>query len=146
MIFEGGWVDPYMKNTYPDTKYAWAPMPQGTEQATLGFTVSYSIGVDSANKDAAWVLLQYLTGPEGMKTWTEGGVANPSRQDVPAAPGKEILVEGAAYAHPWSFIPGFSGINDAFNNAMTAQIEAKSDDPAPVVDATKSAIDQELGS
>ena len=46
MIFEGGWVDPYMKNTYPDTKYAWAPMPQGTEQATLGFTVSYSIGVD----------------------------------------------------------------------------------------------------
>ena len=146
MIFEGGWVDPYMKNTYPDTKYAWAPMPQGTEQATLGFTVSYSIGVDSANKDAAWVLLQYLTGPEGMKTWTEGGVANPSRQDVAPAPGKEILVEGAAYAHPWSFIPGFSGINDAFNNAMTAQIEAKSDDPAPVVDATKSAIDQELGS
>ena len=146
MIFEGGWVDPYMKNTYPDTKYAWAPMPQGTEQATLGFTVSYSIGVDSENKDAAWVLLQYLTGPEGMKTWTEGGVANPSRQDVAPAPGKEILVEGAAYAHPWSFIPGFSGINDAFNNAMTAQIEAKSDDPAPVVDATKSAIDQELGS
>ncbi len=145
MIFEGGWVDPYMANTYPDTKYAWAPMPQGAEQATLGFTVSYSIGVDSANQDPAWVLLTYLTGPDGMKTWTEGGVANPSRQDVPAAPGKEILVEGAAYAHPWSFIPGFSGINDAFNNAMTAQIEAKSDDPAPVVDATKAAIDQELG-
>ncbi len=120
-------------------------MPQGTEQATLGFTVSYSIGVDSANQDAAWVLLQYLTGPEGMTTWTEGGVANPSRQDVPAAAGKEILVDGAAYAHPWSFIPGFSAINDAFNNAMTAQIEAKSDDPAPVVDATTTAIDQALG-
>jgi multiple sugar transport system substrate-binding protein len=145
MIFEGGWLDPYMKNTYPDTTYAWAPMPRGTQEATLGFTVSYSIGVDSANKDAAWVLLTYLTGPEGMSTWTEGGVANPSRQDVEAAPGKEILVEGAANARPWSFIPGFSGINDAFNNAMTAQIEAKSDDPAPVVEATTTAIDQELG-
>ena len=144
MIFEGGWLDPYMTNTYPDTGYAWAAMPQGTQPATLGFTVSYSIGVDSANKDAAWVLLQYLTGPEGMTTWTEGGVANPSRQDVPAAAGKEILVEGAANAHPWSFIPGFSAINDAFNNAMTAQIEAKSNDPAPVVDATSSAIDQAL--
>jgi multiple sugar transport system substrate-binding protein len=121
-------------------------MPKGTEDATLGFTVSYSIGVDSANKDAAWVLLSYLTGPEGMKTWTEGGVANPSRQDVPAAAGKEILVEGATNARPWSFIPGFSAINDAFNNAMTAQIEAKSDDPAPVIDATSSAIDQALGS
>jgi multiple sugar transport system substrate-binding protein len=145
IIFEGGWLDPYMKNTYPDTKYAWAPMPTGTEPATLGFTVSYSIGVDSANKDAAWVLLTYLTGPEGMKTWTEGGVANPSRKDVPAAAGKEILVEGAANARPWSFIPGFSKINDAFNNAMTAQIEAKSDDPGPVVDATKAAIDAALG-
>ena len=81
-----------------------------------------------------------------MTTWTEGGVANPSRQDVPPAPGKEILVDGAAYAHPWSFIPGFAGINDAFNNAMTAQIEAKSDDPAPVISATSSAIDQALGS
>jgi multiple sugar transport system substrate-binding protein len=144
IIFEGGWLDPYMKQNYSDVKYAWAEMPQGTEKATLGFTVSYSIGVDSENKDAAWVLLTYLTGPEGMKTWTEGGVANPSRKDVPPAEGKDVLVKGAEYAHPWSFIPGFSKINDAFNNAMTAQIEAKSDDPAPVVEATKAAIDDAL--
>ena len=51
-----------------------------------------------------------------------------------------MLLAGAEYAHPWSFIPGFSKINDAFNNAMTTQIEAKSDDPAPVVEATSSAI------
>jgi multiple sugar transport system substrate-binding protein len=144
MIFEGGWLDPFMTTNYADTTYAWAPMPQGTQQATLGFTVSYSIGVDSANQDAAWVLLTYLTGPEGMTTWTEGGIANPSREDVPAATGKEVLVEGAEYARPWSFIPGFSGVNDAFNNAMTAAIEAKSDDPAPVISATSSALDSAL--
>ena len=46
IIFEGGWLDPYMKTSYPDVKYAWAEMPMGTEKATLGFTVSYSIGVD----------------------------------------------------------------------------------------------------
>jgi multiple sugar transport system substrate-binding protein len=145
VIFEGGWLDPYMKNTYPDTKYAWAAMPKDKDAATLGFTVSYSIGTDSVNKDPAWVLLTYLTGPEGMAIWTKGGVANPSRTDVTPAPGKEILVEGAANAHPWSFIPGFSSINDAFNNAMTAQIEAKSDDPGPVIEATSSAIDAALG-
>ncbi len=144
MIFEGGWLDPYMKSTYPDTKYAWAEMPKGTQQATLGFTVSYSIGADSKNKDAAWVLLTYLTGPDGMKIWTQGGIANPSRKDVPPAAGKEILVKGADYAKPWSFIPGFSKINDAFNNAMTAQIEAKSDDPTPVIAAAKAAIDAAL--
>ena len=144
IIFEGGWLDPFMKTSFPATKYAWAEMPMGTEKATLGFTVSYSIGAESANKDPAWVLLTYLTGKDGMTTWTEGGIANPSRTDVTPAAGKEILVKGAEYAHPWGFIPGFSKINDAFNNAMTAQIEAKSDDPAPVVDATKTAIDAAL--
>lgn len=144
IIFEGGWLDPYMKSNFADTKYAWAPMPKGAEQATLGFTVSYSIGVDSKNKDAAWVLLTYLTGPEGMKTWTEGGVANPSRKDVPAVAGKEILVDGAAYARPWSFIPGFSKAIDAFGNAMTAAIEAKSASPDDVIAKTEAAIQQAL--
>jgi multiple sugar transport system substrate-binding protein len=144
MIFEGGWLDPFMKAQYPKIKYAWTEMPKGQQQATLGFTVSYSVGTDSANKDAAWVLLTYLTGPEGMKTWTEGGVANPSRKDVPPAAGKEILVKGADYAKPWSFIPGFSKISEAFNNAMTAAIEKKSDDPTDVAAKTKAAIDTAL--
>jgi len=146
IIFEGGWLDPFMKSTYPGVNYAWAPLPKGKQAGNLGFTVSYSIGKDSANKDAAWVLLTYLTGPEGMKLWTQGGVANPSRKDVPAPAGKEVLVAGAADAHPWSFIPGFSKINDAFNNAMTAALEAKSDDPTKIVNDTKTAIDQALNS
>jgi multiple sugar transport system substrate-binding protein len=144
MIFEGGWLDPFMKTQYPKIKYTWAEMPKGQKQATLGFTVSYSIGTDSANKDAAWVLLTYLTGPEGMKIWTGGGVANPSRKDVPPAPGKEILVKGADYAKPWSFVPGFSKISEAFNNAMTAAIEKKSDDPTDVAGKTKAAINTAL--
>jgi multiple sugar transport system substrate-binding protein len=144
IIFEGGWLDPFMKTSFPATTYAWAEMPMGKEKATLGFTVSYSIGTESANKDPAWVLLTYLTGKDGMTTWTEGGIANPSRKDVTPAAGKDILVSSADFAHPWSFIPGFSKINDAFNNAMTAQIEAKSDDPAPVISATSSAIDAAL--
>lgn len=141
MIFEGGWLDPFMKAQYPKVNYAWAPMPKGKQAATLGFTVSYSIGKDSANKDAAWVLLTYLTGPDGMKLWTQGGVANPSRKDVPAPAGKEVLVQQASIAKPWSFIAGFSNIQTAFNNAVTAAIEAKSDDPTDIASKTKAAID-----
>jgi multiple sugar transport system substrate-binding protein len=141
IIFEGGWVDPYMTDQFPSVEYAWAEMPAGAAgKATLGFTVSYSMGVDSANKDASWVLIDYLTGPEGMTTWTEGGVANPSRKDVAGAPGKEILIQGADYARPWSFTPGFSEINDAFNNAMTAAIEGDGS-AQDVAAATKSAIE-----
>jgi len=144
IIFEGGWLDPYMKDTYPDVKYAWAEMPAGPAgKATLAFTVSYSMGVDAKNPDASWVLISYLTGPEGMQTWTEGGIANPSRSDLQGAPGKEILIQGSEYAHPWSFIPGFSEINDAFNNSLTAAIEGTGT-AQDVATATKTAIDSKL--
>ncbi len=144
IIFEGGWLDSYMKGTFPSVPYKWVAMPKGAAgQATLGFTVSYSIGKDSPHPDAAWLLLTYLTGPDGMKIWTQGGVANPSRKDVPAPAGKDVLVNSASFAHPWSFIPGFSKVNDAFNNAFEAAVEGKGsvDD---VISKTKSALDQQL--
>ena len=143
MIFEGGWLDSFMRGGYPGVKYTWAPMPKGKEQATLGFTVSYSIGKESAHKQAAWVLLSYLTGAAGMRLWTQGGVANPARSDVPPAPGKDVLVQGAKTARPWSFVPGFSKAVDAFNNAMTGA-EQGDGSADPVISRTKAVIDQQL--
>jgi multiple sugar transport system substrate-binding protein len=118
-------------------------MPKGKQKATLGFTVSFSIGKESAHKQAAWVLDTYLTGADGMKLYTSGGVANPSRKDVTAAPGKEILVSSASFAHPWSFIPGFSKVIDAFNNAITGA-EQGNGTADTVVSKTKAAIDLQL--
>ena len=93
MTFEGGWLDPAMSSTYPDVKYTWGVMPTGSSGSpvTISYTVSYSIGADSKNKDQGWTLLSYLTGVEGMTKWTEGGVALPSRKDVPVPKGKDVL-------------------------------------------------------
>jgi multiple sugar transport system substrate-binding protein len=147
ITFEGGWLDPFMTTTYPDIKYSWAEMPEGTGgKATISYTVSYSIGVDSDQKDAAWVLLTYLTGPEGMAEWTKGGVANPSRSDVPPAAGKEVLVAGSEYAKPGAgFIKGYPDIQKAFQDAFTAELENKTYSADAVVAATKSALDQFVG-
>ncbi len=143
IVFEGGWLDSFMKSGYPNVHYAWKEMPAGKQKATLGFTVSYSIGKESAHKQAAWVLLSYLTGSEGMKLWTEGGVANPSRKDVPAPAGKQVLVDSAKFAHPWSFIPGFSKVVDAFNNGLTGATQSNGT-AADVISKTKVVIDQQL--
>ncbi len=144
IIFEGPWLDPYMKGTFPAVNYAVAEMPKGTVgKATLAFTVSYSIGKDSPHKDAAWILLTYLTGQEGMTLWTQGGVANPSRKDVPAISGKEVFVNSAAFSHPWSFIPGFSKVVDAFNNALTGALQSGGSADS-VISKTKQALDQQL--
>lgn len=123
IVFEGNWLIPFMEGTYPDTPFELAEMPAGEEQATLAFTVSYSIGADSQNPDAGWSLLSYLTGPEGMETWTSLGLALPSRSDVAVPEGRDALVAGAEYARPWSFVPRFGDVAGAFNNAMTAAIE-----------------------
>ena len=147
MTFEGGWLDPAMTSTFPDVKYAWAEMPTGSsgKPVTLSYTVSYSIGADSANKDQAFVLLSYLAGVDGMTKWTAGGVALPSRSDVPTPAGKEVLTKGSAYARPGSgFMVGYVDVQKAFQDAFTAQIQGKTYDAAPVVAATKAAIDKAL--
>ena len=139
MVFEGNWLIPFMEGTYPEVSYGLAEMPAGAEQATLAFTVSYSIGADSANPDAAWSLLSYLTGPEGMETWTSQGLALPSRQDVPVPEGREALLAGAEYARPWSFVPSFADVSGAFNNALTAAIEGSGSADEVVADAQAAA-------
>jgi multiple sugar transport system substrate-binding protein len=145
--FEGGWLDPFMTSTYPDVKYTWNEMPTGSsgKPVTISFTVSYSIGADSVNKDQAFVLLSYLAGKDGMAKWTAGGVALPSRKDVATPAGKDVLAKGSAYARPGSgFMPGYVDVQKAFQDALTAQIQGKTFDAGPVVEATKAAITKAL--
>jgi len=119
MTMEGNWLVPALENDFPDTSYEIAELPQGAEPGNLAFTVSYSIGADSPNKEAAWVLLQYLTGPEGMAEWTSLGLALPSREDVDPAEGREALVAGLEYATAYAFERAFPDVQGAFNNELT---------------------------
>lgn len=147
IIFEGGWLDPAMTSTYPDVKYSWAVMPTGSSGSpvTISYTVSYSIGADSKNKDQGWVLLSYLTGKDGMTSWTKGGVALPSRKDVPVPAGKEVLASEAAFAKPGSgFMPSYADVQKAFQDAFTNEIQKKTFSAGPVVAATKAAISKAL--
>jgi multiple sugar transport system substrate-binding protein len=148
--FEGGWLKGAMDNDFPDTNWDFAEMPAGSAgKATITYTAAYSINPDSENKDAAWVVLQYLTGPEGMQKWTEGGIAVPSRDDVPTPAGFEEIVAGAEYAKPGSgFIEsygGADGLQTVFQNAMIAEIENETYSADPVIAATKAKIDEILG-
>ncbi len=148
IIFEGGWLDPFMTSTFPDIGYEWAEMPTGSsgEKVTLSYTVSYSLAADAENPDGGWELLKYLVSPEGMEVWTEGGVALPSRDDVPVPEGKDVLAQGSEYARPGSgFMPGYVDVQKAFQDAATAEIAGGSFAADPVIQATKGAIETALG-
>jgi multiple sugar transport system substrate-binding protein len=123
MTMEGTWLFPPMENDYPDINFGVSELPQGAEQGNLSFTNAYGIGVDSANKEAAWVLLQYLAGPEGMEQWTSLGLALPTRDDVPAPADREAHVAGLEYGTAYAFGRDFGDIQTAFNNELTRVLD-----------------------
>jgi multiple sugar transport system substrate-binding protein len=122
MTMEGTWLFPPLDNDFPDINYDVVELPQGAEQGNLSFTNAYGMGVDSANKEAGWVLLQYLAGPEGMGKWTSLGLALPAREDVDPAPDREAHVAGLTYGTAYAFGRDFGDIQTAFNNELTRVI------------------------
>jgi multiple sugar transport system substrate-binding protein len=144
--FEGGWLVGHLRNTFPDLKWALAEMPTGSAgKQTISYTASYSIGADSANKDQGWELIRYLTSPEGMAVWTGGGIAVPSRSDVPVPEGFDVIVKGAEYAKPGSgFMKGYNDVQTAFGTAFTLELQNKTYNAQAVVDATAAVITQKL--
>jgi multiple sugar transport system substrate-binding protein len=137
IIFEGNWVVPYMQQTFPNVNFAIDPMPHGHSKGSLAFTVSYSIAKDSRNKPAAWTLLSYLTGKQGMAAWTNQGLALPSRSDVKPAAGRSAFIKEAPYSHAWSFFPGFSDVLTVMNNDLTAVFQGKLDIQGMINDVQK---------
>ena len=112
-------------------------MPTGSSGSpvTISYTVSYSIGADSANKDQAFVLLTYLTGKDGMTKWTEGGVALPSRTDVPTPAGKDVLTRAAPTpGRARGSCPATSTSRRRSRTPSPTQIQSKTYDADPVVD------------
>jgi multiple sugar transport system substrate-binding protein len=118
IVFEGNWMYPFLQKEAPDLKFGIAEMPTGPKgKGTFAFTVSYSINAKTQQKDAAWFLVNYLTGPDGMKKWTSLGLAMPSRKSLEAEwaakfKEREPYLKAGAYAQPWQLGPGGQEIND----------------------------------
>jgi multiple sugar transport system substrate-binding protein len=125
IAFEGNWMFPVMKD-FPGVSFKTAPLPKGKTRGNLAFTVSYSMARDSKHKNAAWELLKYLTGPQGMKRWTSLGLALPARSDVKPVAGRGAFVRYPGFTHGWGNQVQFRHVwNDVANNELTAVIEGK---------------------
>ena len=122
IIFEGNWLLPYMKSTFPQVGFGVGPMVKGKVNGNLGFTVSYSMAKDSKNKAAAWTLLSWLTGKVGMSKWMSLGLALPSRSDVKAVGGRAPFLAAGPSARGWGF-PNFSATLTIMNNDLQAVID-----------------------
>lgn len=124
MAFEGNWMVPYLKDQFPDLKYQVVELPAGPSgKATMAFTVCYGVAAKSSNVEAATKFVNYLTGAEGMKAWTDLGLAMPTRASLAEGwlatfPELKPFLDGAEYARKWQFVPGFNAVLDKVNEQL----------------------------
>lgn len=152
MVIEGNWAIPYLADTFPDIDYATAELPVvDGDNATMAYTVAYVMNGASEKKEAAWKLISYLTGKEGMETWTSKGYALPTRISVAEKLGfdkdelRGPLVAGASYATVWANGVNLPVITNNFNNQFLSAFLGK----RPLDEALKEAQEQankEIGS
>ncbi|MFN7209074.1 MAG: ABC transporter substrate-binding protein [Aggregatilineales bacterium] len=125
MAFEGNWIEPYLKDQFPALKHKAVELPAGPAgKATMAFTVCYAVPMKAKNPDAAIKFVDYLTGAEGMKAWTDLGLAMPTRASLREGwlelfPNLEPYLNGAEYARKWQFVPGFQAVLDKVNEQLS---------------------------
>lgn len=129
MVIEGPWAIPYLKETFPDLDFGTAEVPAiAGKKATMAYAVAYVMNKQAKQKAAAWELIAYLTGKEGMKAWAGQGVVLPSRKSVllelgyDRAPLYAPFVAGAAYATIWQSNEHLPLIITHFNNQFISAL------------------------
>jgi multiple sugar transport system substrate-binding protein len=125
IVFEGNWMFPFLADAAPDLEFGISEMPEGPAgKATLAFTVSFSAYAQTEQPDAAWTVINYLTGDEGMGRWTSLGLAMPSRPSLADAwlqqfPEREPFLISGDYARGWQLGPG----GEAFKNDADSELQ-----------------------
>lgn len=129
MVIEGNWAIPYLKDTFPTIEFGTAEVPRINNQpGTMVYTVAYVMNRQSRHKQAAWELIAYMTGKEGMAKWTGSGFALPSRRSVAERlqvdrdPLRSALVAGVKYATPWQIGKYPSSVMNSFNNQYISAV------------------------
>lgn len=129
MVIEGSWAIPYLKQTFPKLEFTTAQVPKvNRKKGTMAYTVAYVMNKKTKHKDAAWQVMSYLTGKEGMKAWAKEGLVLPSRKSVldelgyADNPVYAPFVAGADYATIWQAGENLPTILLHFNNQFISAL------------------------
>jgi multiple sugar transport system substrate-binding protein len=129
MVLEGSWAIPYLKDTFSELEFATAEVPKvNGKKRTMAYTVAYVMNKKTKHKDAAWQVMSYLTGKEGMKAWAKEGLVLPARKSVleelgyAENPLYAPFVAGAAYATIWQAGENLPTVLLHFNNQFISAL------------------------
>ncbi|MFO7584703.1 MAG: ABC transporter substrate-binding protein [Anaerolineales bacterium] len=126
MVYEGGWLIPYLRDQFPDVNYGVVLPPAGPGgEGNLIFTVAWAISADTENPEAAWKVIEFLTSEESQQAVLESGFALPSRaslQDseyLQSNPNSDAIFRGSFEgAQPFFWGAYGSDVNDQMGKAL----------------------------
>ncbi len=132
MVIEGGWLIPYLHDTYPNVTYGTVKLPPGpAKQATLLFTNGWGCSAKTKSPDACFLFVKYMTGKVVQEQVLQSGFALPSRVDLSndpffaSHPNEKTLFDSAQFAIAWTFGPHEDKVEDAMNTALQAILLGK---------------------
>lgn len=107
MVFEGGWLIPYMTSTYPSVQYGIAPLPIGPtgKPANLSFTNAWAAYSGTKHPEAAWELIRYMAGSVVQESNLTAGFALPTLKSLANSayfashPDLKVLFDAASYSY-----------------------------------------------
>lgn len=125
MVYEGGWMIPYLDQNFPDLEYGAAlPAAGPAGEGNLIFTVAWVISKNSEHPEEAWEVINFLTNVDSQTTVLTSGFALPSwaalseHEYFTTNPVSLTIFRGAEIGTP--FIWGLHGsdVNDAMSHAL----------------------------
>ena len=81
MVFGNHALVPWFANT-AELEWQVAPLPRGLERANVAGGAGFVLSRRSAQKEAAWQLIRFLTGPKAQAVLAESGTITPARRSV----------------------------------------------------------------
>ncbi len=134
MTFEGGWMIPFLSQSFPNVQYGIAPVPMAPngKRGNLLYTNAWAAYSGTKNPDAAWKLIQFLTGAGHQGDVLRDGFALPTIKSLAndpyfqQNPGVAVLQQGANEGTADFYGAADSEVHTEVANALTAIMLGKS--------------------
>lgn len=145
MTFEGGWMIPFMSQTFPKVQYNIAPLPKAPDgsRGNLTFTNAWGASAGTKHPEAAWEFIKFMTGQAYQSTVMKSGFALPTLKAMgsdpyfTSHPDAKVLQDGANYGKADFYGPADDKIHTQISNAIEAVMLGKSDAKAALNSAAQ---------
>ncbi|MDO4871798.1 MAG: extracellular solute-binding protein, partial [Candidatus Saccharibacteria bacterium] len=135
LTLTGNWNYQVFKTEYKDLNFDIIPnLTYKGKKSTMQFTVGWGEYVNTKSKDLADKWIQYVSGKEGMTTWTEGVGTLATRPDVADSttalsenPLLRIHQDQIEYAIPWQDGVHLSTVVSSYGNFISDAFKEGSD-------------------